>query len=340
MSGLGYAYIGTAGGGAARQLALDVLGPILASTDPDDIVGCWEAMFQESLLIGRRGIVMRVMSAIDMARWDLAARRAGLPLAVLLGGTVRPIPAYASGGYYRADEDDASESVRAEIRADRAAGFIDHKIKVGGLAVADDARRVRAAVEAMDGRGRLAVDANNAYRSVADAVFAAESFEIAAQEAGSAGLWWFEEPLSPEDITGHAQIRSRIATPVATGEIAQTRHEFRALLQAEAADILQPDAGVVGGITEYLRVVRAAEVHQVPVAPHWHANVHVHLAAASANCIAVEHFILEKDIYNVEAVFTPGSRLGYADGAVLVPDRPGIGVELDMAAVSRFEVSP
>lgn len=338
-TGTGYAYIGTSGAAAARMLTVDVLAPVLRGRDPDDILALWEAMFQESLLIGRRGIVLRAMSAIDMALWDLAAQRAGLPLAVLLGGAVRAIPAYASGGYYRADDPDACAAVRAEIRADRAAGFVDHKIKVGGASVEADAERVRSALDEMAGSGRLALDANNAYRTPAEAVRAAEAFEVAAAQAGANGLWWFEEPLSPEDIDGHAWVRSRIATPVATGEIAQTRHEFRALLDAQAADILQPDAGVLGGVTEYLRVVRAAELHQVPIAPHWHANVHAHLAAASTGCVAVEHFALDKDIYNFEAVVRPETRLAFADGAVEVPNRPGIGIALDMAAVERYEVA-
>jgi len=338
-TGLGYAYIGTSGAPAARMLVHEVLAPTLASIEPDDIIGAWEAMFQETLLIGRRGIVIRAMSAIDIALWDWRARQAGLPLAVLLGGSVRAVPAYASGGYYRADDPDACEAVRAEIRADRAAGFMDHKIKVGGLPVAADADRVRAALTVMAGSGRLALDANNAYAQPALAVQAAVAFEEAAADAGADGLWWFEEPLSPENIDGHAWIRERIATPVATGEIAQTRHEFRALINAGAADILQPDAGVLGGITEYLRVVRAAELHQVPVAPHWHANIHAHLAAASSACLAVEHFDLGKDIYNFEAVVRPETRMAVVDGEVVVPDRPGLGIELDEDAVARFEVA-
>lgn len=91
-------------------------------------------------------------------------------------------------------------------------------------------------------------------------------------------------------------------------------------------------------MTEYVRVVRAAEVFAVPVAPHWHANVHAHLAAASTSTLAVEHLVLEKDIYNFERLLTAETRLQVADGAVVVPDRPGIGLQLDEHVVERYAV--
>jgi L-alanine-DL-glutamate epimerase-like enolase superfamily enzyme len=334
--GIGYAYVGTSGGQVVARGVVDVVAPVVARHDPDDIVGCWEAMFQESLLIGRRGALLRAISAVDIALWDLAARRASLPLAVMLGGGVTPQPAYASGGYYRPTDGAPTDAVRAEITFNKSLGFHDHKIKVGGLSVTEDAARVSAAVDAMGGQGRLALDANNAYRSVSDACRAAEAFDRA---SGDTGIWWFEEPLSPEDIDGHAAIRARIASPVATGEIAQTRHEFRRLIEAGAADILQPDAGVLGGVTEYMRVVRTAETFNVQVAPHWHANVHAHLSAASTNCLTVEHFALQKDIYNFELLLRPESRMTYADGFVQISDAPGLGLVLDEQALRAFGAS-
>jgi L-alanine-DL-glutamate epimerase-like enolase superfamily enzyme len=333
LTGVGYTYVGTSGGMVVARAVLDVLAPVVAQHDADDIVGCWEAMFQESLLIGRRGALVRAISAVDIALWDLAAKRSGLPLAVMLGGAVAPQPAYASGGYYRPSDGSWTDAVREEIAFNRSIGFEDHKIKVGGLSVREDAARVSAAVEAMGGGGRLALDANNAYRSVSEACRAAESFERA---AGESGLWWFEEPLSPENIDGHAAIRTRIASPVATGELAQTRHDFRMLIDAGAADILQPDAGVLGGVTEYMRVVRTAESNNIQVAPHWHANLHAHLAAASTTCVAVEHFALEKDIYNFELLVSPKTRMKATRGRVIIPDQPGLGVDLDPAALDFF----
>ncbi|MPZ63606.1 MAG: mandelate racemase/muconate lactonizing enzyme family protein [Propionibacteriales bacterium] len=334
--GLGFAYIGTAGGAAAAELVAELLVPTLEGADPDDIAALWERMYQETLLAGRRGIVLRALSAVDIALWDHAAKRRQVPLGVLLGGTRKPVPAYASGGYYRPDEGPWAEAVAREIHGNRKQGFRDHKIKVGGLPVVEDAERVAAAVDALGSDGRLALDCNNAYRTATEASQAIRAFEEA---AGSRGLWWVEEPLSPEDVDGHARVVDSVDTQIATGEVHQTRWEFRELLQRRAADIVQPDAGVLGGVTEWMRVAHAAEVFSVPVAPHWHANLHVHLAAAIPGCLTVEFFALEKDIFNFERLLRADTRLTSEDGHVTVPDRPGLGVELDQEAVEQFAIT-
>ena len=334
-SGLGYVYAGTNGGRVLAAFVRECLAPLLEELDQVDPVSTWEAMFQETLLLGRRGLAIRAMSAIDIALWDLAAKAAALPLAKMLGGSVKPIPAYASGGYYRPLEGDWESAITREIKMNLEQGFSDHKIKVGGLSIEEDSNRVKAAVNAMAGRGRLALDANNAYKSVSEACRAISAFERA---AGDVGIWWFEEPLSPEDIQGHALIRKRIDTPVATGELAQTRYEFQRLIEDEAADILQPDVGVVGGVTEYMRTVRTAETFGIAIAPHWHANMHVHLAAASSSCIAIEHFALEKDIYNFEKVIEPSHRLSVENGMAQMSDKPGLGIELDREALRKYSL--
>lgn len=332
--GVGYTYAGTTGGTVVVQAIRELLQPVLLGRDADDIVAAWEVMYQASLLLGRRGAVLRAMSAVDIALWDLAAKRADVPLAVLLGGGRGSVPGYASGGYYKPETGSWTEAVVREIESNMSQGFTDHKIKVGGLPVDEDAKRVAAAVGAM-GTGRLALDANNAYRSVAEATRALRAFERA---AGDTGLWWFEEPLSPDDPAGHAELRRRSETPIATGEIAASRHDFRDLLTMHSVDVLQPDAGVLGGVTEYMRVVRTAETFGVPVAPHWHANLHVHLAAASTNCLTVEHFDLAKDIYNFETVVAPGARVQVAGGRIEVPAGPGLGILWDESAMQRYSV--
>lgn len=334
LEGVGYAYAGTRGGSIVAAAINDVLAPLLLGHPADDIVGAWDLMYQETLLHGRRGAFMRAISAVDIGLWDLAAKRADLPLGVMLGGSTAPVPVYASGGYYVPDSGDWAPAVADEIARNVADGFTDHKIKVGGLAPEQDAERVAAAVDAMGGRGRLALDANNAYRTVAEAERALGQFEAA---AGQRGLWWFEEPLSPDDPAGHARLRDRVDTPVATGEIAAGRSEFRHLIEHGSADVLQPDAGVLGGVTEFIRVAGAAAAFRVPIAPHWHANLHAHLAAATG-CLVVEHFALDKDIYNFELLVTPEARLDVSEGHAQLSPRPGLGLVLDAEAVERFAV--
>src|SRR4051812_35258379 len=331
--GMGYTYVGTCGADVHAQMVDALLRDIVVGADEDDVVGLWERAYRECLLVGRRGGVLRVLSALDMALWDLAAKRLGVPLAVLLGGSAGPVPAYASGGYYRPDDGPWADTVSEEIASNCRLGFTDHKIKVGGLSVAEDAERVAAAVAAAGTHGRVALDANNAYRSADEAIRAIRAFVDA---AGDGELWWVEEPLSPDDIDGHARIAAAVPTPIATGEIHQTRWEFRALIERRAAAILQPDAGVVGGVTEWMRVARTAEAFDLPLAPHWHANVHAQLARATPGCLTIEHFTLEKDIYNFERLLTPETRLAVADGQVHVGDRPGIGFEIDDDALQRY----
>jgi L-alanine-DL-glutamate epimerase-like enolase superfamily enzyme len=336
-AGIGYSYAGTVGGRLLAEAVSDVLARVVLGADADDLPELWQRMYQESLLIGRRGAMLRAISAVDIALWDLRAKRCRQPLARLLGGSVaRPLPAYASGGYYRPDDGPPTAAVVEEIAASRRLGFRDHKIKVGGLPVAEDAQRVAAAVEAIGGRGRLALDANNAYATVAEALRALRAFERA---AGPDGLWWFEEPLSPENVGGHAALAAATETPIATGEIHQTRWDFARLIEARAADIVQPDVGVVGGISEYLRIAHAAESFDLPVAPHWHANLHAQLAAALPGTLTVEYFALANDIYNFEALVTEESRLRIEDGAIKLSERPGIGIELDEDAVARYALS-
>jgi L-alanine-DL-glutamate epimerase-like enolase superfamily enzyme len=332
-TGLGYTYAGTAGGAFTKAAVDSLLAPCYLGADTDDIVGLWSRAYQETLLAGRRGAVIRALSAVDIALWDLKAKRADQPLAALLGGSVGPLPAYASGGYYRPDDGDWADAVTREVNFNQAQGFTDHKIKVGGLSVAEDARRVAAAVAAI-GDGRLALDANNAYHSVAEARAAIEAFQAAAQTP----LWWFEEPLSPDAIAGHAELARHITTPVATGEIHQTRWEFRHLIETGAAAILQTDAAVVGEVTEWLRVAHTADSFGLRMAPHWHHNLHVHLCAAVSNTLVVEYFAPEKEIYNFESLLTPETRLRHQNGHVHVPDRPGLGLRLDEDVVADHEI--
>ncbi|MGB3481779.1 MAG: mandelate racemase/muconate lactonizing enzyme family protein [Mycobacterium sp.] len=333
--GQGYTYSGTNGGTVLREIVDAVFTPVLLGQDAEAVTQAWEQLYQECLLIGRRGAAIRALSAVDIALWDLKSRKYGAPLAVLLGGSLDPVSAYASGGYYRPDDGDWADAVSREIETNISAGFTDHKIKVGGLTVAEDAARVAAAMGVMNGTGRLALDANNAYRSVAEARDALRAFEDAT--AGH-GLWWFEEPFSPDNVAAHAELRLSSETAIATGEIHQTRWDFIDMFKRRAVDVVQADVGVLGGVTEWLRVAHTAESYDVGIAPHWHANLHAVLSAATPGCFTVEHFLLEKDIYNFERLVTPETRQGFSDGALTFMDIPGLGFEFDDAAIQRFRI--
>ena len=327
MQGVGYTYAGTVGGTMVRAAVDDVLTPLLLGADSDLIERHWAAMFQDGLLVGRRGALLRAISAVDIALWDLAGKRAGMPLYRLLGGFRAEVPAYASGGYYM--EGKGPDGLAREMERYLRAGFTSVKIKVGGVSLEEDMARVKAARDAIGPTVRLALDANNAYQSVGEAVRAAQAF-------APHDIWWFEEPLAPDNIPGQAEVARTVSMPVATGEIHQTRWDFRDLLTHQAAQILQPDAGVLGGISEWMKVAHTAGSYDIPVAPHWHADLHVHLVGAVSNALTVEYFFLEEDIYNFERILR--ERLVPSKGSIRVPDRPGLGLVLDEAAIERFAV--
>jgi L-alanine-DL-glutamate epimerase-like enolase superfamily enzyme len=195
--------------------------------------------------------------------------------------------------------------------------------------LAEDAARVRAAREAVGPGVKLALDANNAYRNAGEAIRAAHAFE-------PYDIWWLEEPLAPDDLPGHAAVAAATSIPVATGEIHASRWDFRDIIRERAAGVLQPDAGVLGGVSEWMKVAHTAASFNLPVAPHWHADLHVHLVGAAANALCVEYFFLEEDIYNFERILA--ARLHPADGQLPIPSRPGLGLVLDEAAIERYGV--
>jgi L-alanine-DL-glutamate epimerase-like enolase superfamily enzyme len=325
--GVGYTYTGTTGARLVAGLIDDYFSPRVVGQPALGPERFWTALYQEVLLIGRRGLVLRALSSLDVALWDLLGQVTGRPLYQLLGGHRDAVPAYASGGYYRPG--DALQNVERELGRYRDLGFTDFKIKVGGAPFELDVDRVRVARETVGPRARLALDANNAWTMPSDALRFARAVERYEP-------WWLEEPLPPDDIEGHARVAAALDWPVATGEIHSSRWDFRQLIERRAADILQPDAGVLGGVGEWMRVAHAAATFDLPVAPHWHADLHAHLAAAVPNALTVEYFLLEEDIYNLERVFA--ERLRPKDGMIPLPQRPGLGIVVDPAALDRYRI--
>lgn len=331
VEGMGYTYAGTVGGRVVQTCIETVLRDVVMGEDPRYTERIWDRMFKQSLLIGRRGGMLRAVAAIDLALWDARGKLHNEPLYRLLGAYRDEVPAYASGGYYRPDIDPLQE-IEGELSRYVERGFVDFKIKVGGRSIAEDRDRVRHAREIIGPNARLALDANNAYNDVASAVRAAEAFE-------PYDIWWFEEPTYPDSLPNSARIAASVSMPVATGEIEATRWGFRDIITSGAAQILQPDAVVLGGITEWLKVAHLAAAHDFPVAPHWNANVHVHLVAAVPNGLTVEFFHLDEDIYNFERLIDPENRLIVTNGMIRVPDRPGIGVVLNPQKVEAYRIA-
>jgi D-arabinonate dehydratase len=329
LSGLGFTVGGrySGEGHLIHTVIQHNLKPLLVNEHVYSVERLWERMFRTTLLMGRRGAVLRAMSALDIALWDIIAKAAGRPLYQLLGGYRDQVPAYASGGYYRQDK--GLDGLADEMRRYVDMGFSSVKMKIGRLEPREDAERVRVARQALGPEVRLAVDANNAWRDAASAIRVARMLE-------NYDIWWLEEPVMPDNIPASAEIAAALDIPVASGEIEATRWGFRDLLERHAADILQPDATVAGGISEWIKIAHMAAAWDIPVAPHWMANLHVHLLAAIPNGLAVEFFVLEEDVFNFERIVR--EPLQPVNGMLQVPQRPGHGVELDDEAVARYKI--
>jgi L-alanine-DL-glutamate epimerase-like enolase superfamily enzyme len=286
-------------------------------------------MYRETLLQGRTGAVMRAISCIDIALWDLNARSVQLPLYRYLGcRTAKKVPAYASGGYYL--EGKTPAKLGQEVASYVQQGFRAVKIKVGRLTAIEEEERVRAARESIGPDVLLMLDVNNAWADLPTALAYCRRFE-------KYDPYWIEEPFSPDDIENHSKLASRIETAVATGEIEAGRWRFKELMEKGAAEILQADAAVCGGISEWRRIAETAASFGITLSPHWFHDLHVHLVAATPNARFVE-FFPDDQVLNFRKLLN--RQLEAHQGELLPPQGPGLGFEFDENAVASYALEP
>jgi L-alanine-DL-glutamate epimerase-like enolase superfamily enzyme len=306
LEGVGFSYSKRAGGPAqfahAREIAPDLIGE-----DPNDIGRLWTKLVWAGASVGRSGASTQAIAALDVALWDLKAKRAGLPLAKLLGAHRDSVRCYnTSGGFLH----ESIAQVKDNATRTLASGVGGIKIKVGLPDSAEDLRRVRAVREHLGDGVPLMVDANQQWdRSTAMRVGRRlEEFDLV----------WIEEPLDAYDVEGHAQLARSLDTAIASGEMLTSVAEHHELIRQGAVDILQPDAPRVGGITQFLKLASLAEHHNLGLAPHFAMEIHVHLAAAYPIEPWVEHFDWLYPLFD--------ERLETRDGRMHLSDRPGLGV--------------
>ena len=323
--GIGFCYVGSRAGGLVKAAVEQLLGPLLIGKESRQTEGLWQMMYQEALLQGRSGSVMRGISILDTALWDLNARSVGLPLHDYLGSVHREsVMAYASGGYYLDGKTPAK--LGDEVAGYVAKGFKAVKIKTGRLSPAEEEQRIAAALDAIGPDVYLMLDANNAWSDLPTAMEYMRRFE--AYEP-----YWIEEPFSPDAIDLHALLAACTSITVATGEIEVGRWRFRELIDAGGAEILQADAAVCGGISEFRKIAAYADAKGVTVSPHWFHDLHTPLVAATPNARFVE-FFLDDQVLNFRRLVD--NQLEFRNGNVMLRQTPGLGFGFDETAVKKY----
>lgn len=222
VEGIGFCYVGSAGGAIFEAAVQNLLGPVLLGKDSLAVEGLWQAMYQEALLQGRQGTVMRALSALDIALWDLNAKTVGLPLHKYLGAVeLETVPAYASGGYYL--DGKTPQHLGEEMASYVDKGFRAVKMKTGRLSPAEEEARLKAAREAIGPDVELMMDCNNAWQDVTQAMQYIRRFE-------QYDPYFIEEPFGPDDIDSHAKLARLTRLPIATAEIGYGRWYHKELL--------------------------------------------------------------------------------------------------------------
>jgi L-alanine-DL-glutamate epimerase-like enolase superfamily enzyme len=342
LTGWGEAKAGVGSAAACAGLAAVVnldYAPLLVGQDPRDISRLWDVMYntpREGYAIadghglpqlGRRGLSVSAIAGVDVALWDILAKSLGVPVWRLLGGRrVERMPAYASGGWADA------QNIGAQLQGycDQA-GFRAVKMRVGVMdgSPARSAARVRAARERLGPDIRLMADAHGTW-TVAEAKAFCRMVE-------DLDLFWFEEPVSADDKAGLAEIRRSSAVPISTGESEFTRHDFREIAELRAADVLQPDLAIAGGLTEGLRIAAIASAFNLRLAPHLWSGAPAFAAGLHLAATQSAGFIVEYSLgYNPMLHDLIEEEFPVVDGHVAIPDRPGLGITVRESFLRQY----
>jgi mandelate racemase len=287
--------------------------------DPVAPLDLWRKLATGFALIGVQGLVRMAMAGLDIAAWDALAIAAGLPLARLVGGQPRPIPAYNSCGLGLMD---APEAVADEAEKLLTGGFRAVKLRLGYPTAQRDLAVVRAVRKRIGDGIELMVDYNQAL-SVAQA---AERGRMLDAE----NILWMEEPIRHDDYAGSARLAREIDTPVQIGENFAGPSAMATALAAEASDFVMPDLARIGGVSGWLHAAALAAAHDIEMSSHLFPEVSTHLLAATPTCHLLEYVDWADRIVQ--------QPLRIVDGCAIVPDQPGNGLAWDAAAVEHYRM--
>ncbi|UJQ94253.1 mandelate racemase/muconate lactonizing enzyme family protein [Mariluticola halotolerans] len=323
---------------AVNKAYLPFLADYLEGSDVFDVEHVYGRILARHYHFGVQNGMMHAISGIDMAAKDAQGKLLGLPVSKLLGGQRQAsVPIYASGGYLT---ETPEEDYRPQIERMAEAGHRAIKIKIG-LNPESDEMRVRLARELLGPDVEIYADINTNYTCD----IALESMK----RLEPYGLGWLEEPLSPQDFDGYSRLRARATMPIATGEALYTVHDFKRLVDCGGADVLQPDLSLCGGFWQGRKIAELAQVNHLRLSPHvWGGAVGLAAALHFISSLAVfphadnipKPVLLEYDLgENPLRTQLLKTSLDVVDGRISVPEGPGLGIEINEEALSRYAVS-
>ncbi len=336
------------GGGIAlanKTIVEQVIQPMIIGMNPLDRDVIWHKAYNLMRDHGQKGMPIQSLSGVDIALWDIAGKYYNQPVYQLLGGAFREeIPVYGYGMMLQRVPD-LKERFKTDSAQIVEAGFKATKMKIG-LGVKEDIELVETVRDAVGPDFQVMVDANHAY-TTREAMTLGHEFE-------KLGIYWFEEPVAPEDHQGYRELCEALVLNIAGGEAEFTSFGFRDLIKNRCVDILQPEVCALGGITEYQKIIAMARAHFVPVVNHvWGSAVAVgtnmHLLAALPDFPGAAHPVqpmLEYDTtpnrFREELLQKPlniQERVKQSGGTIPIPTGPGLGVDPDPDFVRHFEVN-
>lgn len=315
--GVGYTFTVGRNGGATANIIEREMAEIVKGRDADHIETIWHDLWWDMHYGGRGGPTVLALSAIDMALWDLKAKKLAQPLWKLLGGFSERVPCYAGG----IDLDLPLPQLLKQTDRNLERGFRAIKMKVGRARLSEDVERVAGMRKHLGPDFPLMADANMAW-TADEAIRAARAF-------APFDLVWLEEPISPDDVAGHARVVREGGLPIAAGENLRTVWDFRHLIASGGVTYPEPDVTNCGGITSFMKIAHLAEAFNLPVTSHGAHDVTVHLLAAVPN-----HSYLEAHGFGLDRYIAEPLRI--EDGFAIAPQKPGHGVEFDWKGLEKI----
>lgn len=301
---------------------------LLIGADPIATERIWDRMYRHAIH-GRKGNTMLAISAIDCTLWDLRGKAANMPVYQLLGGPVRTeFPAYASMLGYSIAPGQAAERAREAVAQGYGAmkWFFRDGPTDGRAGIARNVALVKELREAVGPDVDIMLDAWSSW----DVPYAIQMSERLAEFAPR----WIEEPVLADKIDACAAIRRQSKVPIATGEHEYTRWGIKQLLDAGAADVIQADIYWCGGISETLKIAALCSAYDIPLIPHGHStltNAHFIAAQSPVLCPILEYLVKWNEIHQYFLL----NPLSPVNGTITMPDRPGMGLELDPAKIEE-----